>query len=260
MSTCRKRPASYWTTCDCTDCVELRRRARARAYGGLRRRVSSDQAWHILAPLIDDHWSATALGSATGLRLDYFGGVMADYRRGHRRYFGPVPAEAIVRMTWPTEGHVGATGTRRRLQALARIGYGLETIAAESGVGFSTLGQARTRNLAVKAGTALAVREAYERLHMTPGDDAQAARYAAAQGWCGPLAWDRIDDPADVPRTSETTDAPDPVVVERILAGDWRLAANRAERLAVVARWTGSLAQLEKLTGWNCSRYKGEAA
>lgn len=50
----------------------------------------------------------------------------------------------------------------------------------------------------------------------------------------------------------------DPVVVERILCGDYRLASNRAERTEVCRRWIAlgwSTTELKKATGWKVERY-----
>lgn len=50
----------------------------------------------------------------------------------------------------------------------------------------------------------------------------------------------------------------DPMVVERILGGDWKLKATRAEKEAVCAqwaRWGYSFRQLNLLTGWKPERY-----
>lgn len=50
----------------------------------------------------------------------------------------------------------------------------------------------------------------------------------------------------------------DEVVVERILAGEWRLRATRAEKVEVVAQWREagrSLAYLAAVTGWKPERY-----
>lgn len=57
----------------------------------------------------------------------------------------------------------------------------------------------------------------------------------------------------------------DPIVVERLLAGDGTVARNAtaAERRLVTARWTESgkaLNALERLTGWQVHRYLGGAA
>ena len=55
---------------------------------------------------------------------------------------------------------------------------------------------------------------------------------------------------------------PDPVVIDRILAGDFTLAktATKAERVEVVARWQGALNELERATGWRADRYRKDGA
>ena len=155
-----------------------------------------------------------------------------------------------------------AIGSLRRVRALMRLGWSREHIAAAAG--YATIGTINRLPYRtwVDVDTARRIAAVYNHLSMRIGPSTRTSAAAERAGWMPPLWWDddTIDDPHAVPRTSETTDAPDPVVVERILAGDWRLAANRAERLAVVARWTGSLAQLEKLTGWNIARDLREAA
>mgnify|MGYP003555248829 FL=1 len=50
----------------------------------------------------------------------------------------------------------------------------------------------------------------------------------------------------------------DDAVIERILAGEWKMPANQTERAEVARRWhnTGrSLNQLRQLTGWKVERY-----
>jgi hypothetical protein len=83
---------------------------------------------------------------------------------------------------------------------------------------------------------------------------------ARANGWAPPLAWDdeTIDDPKARPHLRVTVDGVDDVVVERVLGGEWKIATTKAEKVEIVARWLadgGSLAELERLTGWNVHRY-----
>lgn len=193
MNDCIKRDASYWTKCRCDTCRPRQARRRKIYYVKGSVRVPNDVAWERLARFIEDDWSARAIGSATGLGPDYFSRHLAEYARGRRVYLGPVAAERVLNAGHPTEGQVGAEPTRRRLRALARIGWGLDSLSSETGVKFSTLAMVRNRNQRVSARIANAVRETYDRLHMTPGNDDQARREATAKGWLSPLAWDDID-------------------------------------------------------------------
>lgn len=100
---------------------------------------------------------------------------------------------------------VDATGTRRRLRALAVAGWHLRLLAAETGVSRSELGVVRRGDLpTVRASTHEAVRRAYKRLSgSTPGDrglrskDVVAtANRARREGWVSAGRWgDGIDDP-----------------------------------------------------------------
>lgn len=126
--------------------------------------------------------------------------------------------------------HVSSLGTRRRLQALARLGWSLELLAEQIGRRPGSLRRSMAGDT-VTADTARSVAILYARLESTgPPElsaEQQAAadavrREAAAQGWLPPLAWDDIDtDPAQ-PTTPPAANEPDidHVAVERALAGD----------------------------------------
>lgn len=197
---CTRRAQSFWTTCDCPPCVLDRRRKHKLYSMGRITRVPSDDAWAILAERIDDGWTARALASACGLPEHYFSSLVADYRAGKRQAIGPNIAAAVVNMGTPTSGSINARGSRRRLRALARIGYGLDTLAAETEVGATTLAMIRSSNVRVTAVRANAIAAVYERLCMTPGPDVQAVQGAMRKGWAPPLAYDDIeadDEPTD---------------------------------------------------------------
>ena len=93
--------------------------------------------------------------------------------------------------------------------ALACIGWSLSEQARMLDCSPTKLGRAITKRR-VRAGTARAVRDLYERLHMTPalGWRADKARAHAAEArWAPPLGWDddqNLDDPAEKPRSRMT--------------------------------------------------------
>ena len=145
-----------------------------------------------------------------------------------------------------------ATGTRRRLQALATLGWSVTSLAARSELPVRTLRRALT-STTVTAETARAVGRLYEQLraapaaHRTPGERAAAVRTkAAAQraGWRGPLAWDDVDgdpDDGDEPAALQTPGGlaarVDVVAVERAMRGE-RLPLTALERRDAVTRLT----------------------
>lgn len=111
---------------------------------------------------------------------------------------------------YPARALVDATGTRRRLQALAALGWPVREVAARVGMSRINLWQDMQR-ARVLAGTARSVRDVYNELwDESPPRGTRAERisvaktlaHARARGWPSPLAWDddTIDDPAAKPR------------------------------------------------------------
>lgn len=170
-------------------------------------------------------------------------------------------------------GHtLDVTGTRRRIQALMALGWTQGDIARAAGFRRrEQIAVILNRQKRVAPTTAARIRTAYDALSMRPIElDAQRTRvrnHAQSEGWAVPLAWEGhdIDDPDTQPYrptfAKPDHDDLDPVVVERILAGDMTLArdATRAEREAVAAAWrdrTGRpLNDLARATGWKTERY-----
>lgn len=160
---------------------------------------------------------------------------------------------------------VDPLGTHRRIQALAALGWALARISREAGRDRTWAGLLLSRTAPMRQETARQVAEVYERLSMRlPPEttraekiDASRARRLAREGcWAPPLAWDDIDDPLEQPAGQERNREldVDEAVVERILDGEWRLPANRLERLEVFSRWEGPTNELDRLTGWNIRR------
>jgi hypothetical protein len=93
-----------------------------------------------------------------------------------------------------------ATGTRRRLQALAAIGWSYAAVGRELGMSKRSVAFLHTYQ-SVSDATAERVAAVYDRLWDKPrhGQAAQQTRNLAAdRGWVPPMAWDDedLDDPA----------------------------------------------------------------
>lgn len=117
----------------------------------------------------------------------------------------------------PPAGIVASTGTVRRLQALVAAGYPMRWLAAEMGMKPANFA-AMMRGTQVRASTAAAVRDLYDRLwDQPPAQDTprkaaavRAARtFAARAGWAPALSWDddEIDDPKARPKGLLRSDA-----------------------------------------------------
>lgn len=163
---------------------------------------------------------------------------------------------------------VNSTGTRRRIQALARLGWSTAELSRRLGKTRSYLLKV-LRNDQLEPQTVLAIRRLYDELSMTWCTSISASRTAAdarRRGWPAPLAWDdsTIDDPAARPAVDVIGGGVDPVAVERVMTGEWRLPTTPEEKSAVVRLWLdenrGSLRELEHLTGWNATRYYDASA
>ena len=121
-----------------------------------------------------------------------------DCRRAHREAY----QRHVVRR-YLNRGPllIDATGTRRRLQALAARGWSSDDLGARLGVTGAAVRQwtYRTR---VQRDTAVKVADLYDELWDQPGCRTKTAARAAKRGWAVPLAWDddEIDDPAALPR------------------------------------------------------------
>lgn len=92
---------------------------------------------------------------------------------------------------------IPATGTMRRLQALAVIGWSTAEIAARMDSHYRPLQKVRAgERECVRMSTARRVAVVFEELCMQVRHDraANITRFrAAAHGWVPPLAWDDID-------------------------------------------------------------------
>lgn len=100
--------------------------------------------------------------------------------------------------------YVDATGTKRRLQALHRIGWTFDALGRlltpDSKHPTQVVWHLLARQKRVHLRTKLRVEEIYEELSVTPGPDLRSQRRAIRNGWAPPAAWDDIDDPEAKPQ------------------------------------------------------------
>ena len=200
----------------------------------------------------DDPRHGSWAGYGAGCRLECCREAACNYQK-RRRYDADNGRPRMV----------DARDTKRRLQALAAIGWDFYSIATEMGEHREWVWQIYRRDT-VRVITAKKVDAVYNRLCMTVPTGwiaDRARRSAAAKGWVGPLAWDDIDND-DAPNNPEadSDECVDEVKVARVVNGSLQ-DCNTPERYAVIEAWTGSLSELERLTGWHVHRMmKREAA
>jgi lambda repressor-like predicted transcriptional regulator len=98
-------------------------------------------------------------------------------------------------------GSAPAVGTRRRVQALIRIGWSYPLLTARTGLGQTTLRKVIYRQR-ISRELADRVAVVYAELENTPGPSVRAATVAASKGFAPPAAWDddTIDDPRAKPQ------------------------------------------------------------
>jgi hypothetical protein len=142
-------------------------------------------------------------------------------------------------------GTVDPTGTIRRLQALAALGWPQPELARLLGCHPRALGQLGRRSQMVHAGTARNVAVLYDELSMRIGPSQRARNRASTLGYIPPLGWAEgtIDDPHARPAPASERHAGrdvDPVVIQRIRDGEPPARVTWAERHATVSAMTHS--------------------
>lgn len=169
--------------------------------------VLLDQVRAHVAELIEAGFPATRIARAAKVHQRSVPAPFADGSTDklHRR-ISPKVAARILAVTPDsiatelTRTRVDAIGTRRRLQALAVIGWTWVDLSGQIGVKPCTLERAVTEPT-VTVATARNVARLFARLWQTPGPSVRACRAAVVKGWVGPDCWNNatIDDPLAVP-------------------------------------------------------------
>lgn len=207
--------------CRCTPCRDAnstyaRNLRRAHAYGRPPLIDAEPVRTHI-AELRAQGIGLRRIAKTAGLRLEVIE-ALAGYRGPTiGRTCRPDTATAILAVT-PTHTPDGiaerrpvpAVGTRRRVQALMRVGYSAEAIGRAAGLTGQAIGRAaKPDRPTVGRITHERVTLAFDRLDPlgpTPNGPAEAGQIAGriaratAARWAPPLAWDDPDDPDERPK------------------------------------------------------------
>jgi hypothetical protein len=167
------------------------------------------------------------------------------------RRMNPDDARKLLAVPMPGVADLGATvnvdgtGARRRLQALARIGWSVSALARQADIDPQSLYGAM-RGQPVIARTHQAVVALYERLWDQPvvGRDhaekvaiSRTINRARREGWAPPLAWDdeNLDDPNAQPYADDVDeDQVDELAVQHVLTEGLRLRLSGSTLHAAV--------------------------
>lgn len=135
-------------------------------------------------------WTYRQIGEACGLPPM----VIRDVVNGISGSVRPNTYRSIMQLPVLTDQFVTPKGFRRRVEALAALGWAQDRLAVETGYTFRHINEAfRTGRFSVKLGNAMA--DAYVRLSSVEGPSVQAVRWARSKGYAPPAAWD--DDTID---------------------------------------------------------------
>ncbi len=197
-ATCYRRHA-----CHCPECDRDFKRRKKLSRNGLVRMVDAEPVRQHVQTLQARGYTTSGIATAAGVGNQLIEYLLTTARKVHSR-----TAAAILAVNHPA-GLVDATGTRRRLQALAAIGWTFAQMADHLGYNDATTVHHWTRSTRVTQSTAAAAAELYDAAWDKPQPPSLAAdrsrRTAARKGWPPPLAWDddEIDDPNARPHLGE---------------------------------------------------------
>jgi predicted transcriptional regulator len=126
---------------------------------------------------------------------------------------------------------VSPVGTRRRIEALACIGWTRKAVSARVGYHPESLTCSLYRGK-ISGHTALAVARVYEELQHTRGPSAVTATKALKRGWIAPAAWDDVD--IDDPQARPNLTGYDEHTVRALMRGESVDATRQDETEAIV--------------------------
>lgn len=126
---------------------------------------------------------------------------------------------------------IPARGSQRRIRALMRIGWPMQRVEADWGLGHKTLSQVLLRRMITQE-KAQVIRHIYAELAFQgAGPCGRTRLWAERRGWPGPMDWDDIDSQADlVPGYVIERDHAEALAIHREFRKMLAKRARRAER------------------------------
>lgn len=215
--------------CRCRDCREAnnarrRRQSRNAAYGRAPYVDATPTRGH-LQHLVDQGMGPKRIAAVSGIGHGVISAILYGKHLGDGRVRQPnkrVTAETeqrvlAIALDLADGVRVDGTGTRRRLQALATLGWSINALARATSLDRQCLDNALHGRGQTMMGTRRAVAAIYEQLWNTPaptstkGERVAAGRTRARarrEDWAPPMAWDdeTIDDPGATPFVGDVTD------------------------------------------------------
>lgn len=206
--------------CKCQACREnyrayQRSRYRRKGYGTWQPFVDAEPVRQHLIALRDAGISYHQVAEIAGLHAPTVGNFLYPHAgQAPKDRARPETAAKIlaVKTTDATPFRVDATGTRRRLQALAANGWPMKSLGSHIGVNPATVARLLNQRRVYSA-TAIAVADCYRKLHGQRPEDhgvpagiaLKARNHASREGWPGPGYWDDedFDNPGFQPATGD---------------------------------------------------------
>lgn len=169
---------------------------------GNRRLHDTTQVRTHLELLLSNNWWQAEIGRVSGVSRSTISLILlGELPRTNRRIALAILSIPAVPLLRNEQGdRVDATGSIRRLRALAVLGHNWVVVGTRTGMTPDRLSWiARGKSDLVRPEEAQRIAAAYRDLSTVPGRMKQIATGARNKGWHGPLAWDAIDDPASQP-------------------------------------------------------------
>lgn len=184
-------------------------------YAKYRRLAVSDGRWSLLNVPADDTRSHINALLAAGIGMTRIGELAGVTRRAiefvvekDQRLVKRTTRAAVLAIPLPVcpfgpqiaaGTRIDATGTRRRVQALAAIGWSQQHLSARLGLNPGALYKVASGTIQrVTVSRAREIDALYRELQEVPGPSTRARAIATRKGWPPPVAWDdtEIDDPS----------------------------------------------------------------
>lgn len=194
----------YLRGCRCLPCRNANKRYckqyRTTRYTSGRRRVDAAPYAVIARRYAAAGWSHSEMAALAGCCDTVFHGLLNGAQRLNAVTAARLDAMPAKPQRLGSAAYVDAAGTRRRAQALHRIGYAVQAMAPELGVHPDHVSRIlRGRHKRVLSVTAAAMSALYEEWKSQPGPSKESMQRAALLGWRDPLWWEDmgdLDDPA----------------------------------------------------------------